>query len=34
MNQPSRFCSLSARVLVASFVLFSVAIQTAEAETI
>src|ERR1700739_2023481 len=31
MNQPSRSCALSARVLVASFVLFSVAIQTAEA---
>src|SRR2546430_7831316 len=32
MNQPSRFCAISAGVLVAYFVLFSVAIQTAQAQ--
>src|SRR6201982_3804622 len=32
MNQPSRSCVISAGVLVACFVLFSVAIQTAQAQ--
>ncbi|PYU60121.1 MAG: hypothetical protein DMG56_16560 [Acidobacteria bacterium] len=32
MNQPSRFCAISAGVLVAYFGLFSVAIQTAQAQ--